>query len=187
VARLSSREKEKGIDQVILALRNVVKALPDAHYVVIGGGDDRPRLERLAVETGVAQHVIFLGYKTDAEVRKYYESCDIYVMPSSQEGFGLAFLEAMAFAKPVIGGCHGGTCDIVLEGVTGFLVKRGDLKSLEQTLLKLLANDKLRIEMGNAGRQRVEEFYTFERFRDRLGALLSQGIARARPAPTTNA
>jgi glycosyltransferase involved in cell wall biosynthesis len=95
-------------------------------------------------------------------------------MPSRQEGFGLVFLEAMALGKPVIAGCIGGATEIVKNGVTGYLVVPGDLKMLALHLTRLLQDEALREEMGEAGRKRVAENYGFEAYREKLKGILNE-------------
>ena len=175
VSRLAASEGYKGVDMVIQALPKLLKVVPDAYYIVIGDGDDRQRLEKLAKDLGVDRQVYFAGIKEAEELRNYYQSCDVFVMPSKGEGFGVVFLEAMAFGKPVIGGNHGGTPDVIVDGETGFLVEYGDVDSLVERLISLLRDADLRQKMGQAARQRVMENYTFEHFQQRLKQLLIGG------------
>src|SRR5260370_2769308 len=89
-------------------------------------------------------------------------------MRSRGEGFGLVFLEAMAHGKPVIGGAHGGTPDVVEDGVTGLLVPHGDAALLSSALESLLTDPSRACAMGARGRERVQAAYTFERFQTGL-------------------
>jgi phosphatidylinositol alpha-1,6-mannosyltransferase len=157
---------------VIKALPEVMKAVPDVFYVVVGEGDLQPRLEELARENAVRDRVIFAGAARLEQLKAYYSRADVYVMPSLQEGFGIVFLEAMAFGKPVIASEHGGAPEIVQDGVTGFLVKPGDLEALTAHLIQLLQDPALRARMGAAGRQRVEENFTFAHFEAGLTKIL---------------
>jgi phosphatidylinositol alpha-1,6-mannosyltransferase len=175
VARLDASEQYKGIDTVIQALPQVLTVIPDTRYVIVGDGSDRPRLESLAKAVDVAEQVCFVGITGHDELVKYYEVCDVFVMPSHAEGFGIVFLEAMAFGKPVIGGNHGGTPDVIRDGVTGFLVEYGDIDGLTSRILSLLQNEELRRKMGQTGRQYVEEHFSFIRFQHRLVHLLTGG------------
>jgi phosphatidylinositol alpha-1,6-mannosyltransferase len=176
VARLvrGERREHKGIDCVIQALPEVIKAIPDACYVVVGDGDDRSRLEQLARDAGVGERVRFTGAIDDAAVRSIYGACEIFVMPSRSEGFGIVFLEAMALGKPVIGGNHGGTPEIWDDGTAGFLVEHGDLAALADRIKLLLSDGALRSRMGAAGRRIVATRYSFDHFRRNFTELLGR-------------
>jgi glycosyltransferase involved in cell wall biosynthesis len=164
VSRLSKGDRYKGIDTVIRALPRVIEQVPRALHVVVGDGDDRSRLEQLADTTGVSEHVLFLGKTTDQGLVNAYRDCDVFAMPSVGEGFGLVFLEAMAFGKPVIGGNFGGIPDLINDGVNGFLIKRDDVHTLANRITRLLRSPDLSAGMGEAGRKIVAEKYTFDRF-----------------------
>ena len=86
----------------------------------------------------------------------------------------MVFLEAMAFGKPVVACNYGGTPEVVADGVTGILLEYGDVDALADRLIQLLGDEDLRRNMGEAGRQRVEEHYTFEHFRRRLVGVLTE-------------
>jgi glycosyltransferase involved in cell wall biosynthesis len=172
VGRLIASEPGKGVELVIQALPEVMKTAPDAFYVVVGEGDLQPRLKELARENLVSDRVIFAGAGGLEQLNGYYARTDIYAMPSRQEGFGIVFLEAMMFGKAVIGGAYGGSPEIVQDGVTGFSVRPGDLQTLTARLVELLRDEALRARMGSAGRQRVENNFTFAHFEDRLTRML---------------
>ena len=174
VSRLMSAEhgEYKGIDTVIEALPEVLAAFPGVRYVVVGDGDDRPRLEQLAHRCGVDQHVTFAGSVDAAALRAFYAACEIFVMPSRTEGFGIVFLEAMALGIPVVGGNHGGTPEVWADGTAGFLVDHGDAHALAGRLKLLLGDCDLRARMGAAGRALVASKFSFDRFRQNFGALL---------------
>lgn len=172
VARLDASERYKGVDTLIDALPAARAAAPEVSLVVVGDGNDRPRLEALARDAGVAGNVHFLGRLEGNQLRACYEQSAVFAMPSRGEGFGLVFLEAMACGRPVVGGAHGGTPDIIEDGVTGFLVPHGDRDRLAEALIRLLTHEDLRAEMGARARQRVMEKYRFEDFEARLVQLL---------------
>jgi phosphatidylinositol alpha-1,6-mannosyltransferase len=174
VGRMDAAERLKGVEEVLRALPSVLDKFPDTYYVIIGEGDDRERLQLLAKELEFGEHVLFIGHTSDEELAGYYEACDVFVMPSRQEGFGLVFLEAMAFGKPVIGGDHGGTPEIVHDDVHGFLVQHGDVETLSLRLKRLLGEPELRHRMGEAGRRRVSENYSFDTFRQAFVRLLTE-------------
>jgi glycosyltransferase involved in cell wall biosynthesis len=172
VGRLISSEPGKGIDSVIKVLPDVLKDVPDLFYVVIGGGDLQARLVELAQESPARGRILFIGKLSLEQLKHYYSRSDIFVMPSRQEGFGVVFLEAMALGKPVVAGNHGGAPEIVQDGVTGFLVNPDDHEALTDRLSRLLQDEPLRRKMGDAGRRRVEENYTFAHFEERLMHIL---------------
>jgi glycosyltransferase involved in cell wall biosynthesis len=174
VGRLAASERLKGLDEVILSLHRVAREVPETVYMIVGDGDDRKRLEDLVKEHDLSDRVIFTGVVSDEELIGFYKRCDVFLMPSRQEGFGIVFLEAMAFEKPVIGGNHGGTPEVIIDNETGFLVEHGDINALADRIIRLLRDGELCKRMGEAGRRRVEENYTFDPFRKRLISFLSQ-------------
>lgn len=158
VCRLIER---KGIDRVISALPEVVKASPDLLYIVIGDGPEKLKLQALVKEKSLEAHVRFLGELQHSELPPYYRVCDLFVMPSLKlknddvEGFGVVFIEAGAFAKPVIGGISGGTGDSIQDGVTGLRVNSENPEELSSAMMRLLTDTAFAGRLGEAGRQRV--------------------------------
>jgi phosphatidylinositol alpha-1,6-mannosyltransferase len=122
VSRLASSERYKGHDRVIRALPRVLAEHPDTIYIVVGDGDDRLRLEALASAVGVRERVHFAGFVEAKELPDHYRVADVFVMPSTGEGFGIAFSEAMAFGLPVIGGNGDGSVDPLGDGALGRLI-----------------------------------------------------------------
>jgi phosphatidylinositol alpha-1,6-mannosyltransferase len=118
VGRMSASERYKGQDRVIEAIPDLIRAGHDIAYVIAGDGDDRPRLERLALEVGVSDRVLFVGALPLETLIEAYRMADLFVMPSTGEGFGIAFLEAMACGTPALGLDCTGARD-VLEGLGG--------------------------------------------------------------------
>jgi glycosyltransferase involved in cell wall biosynthesis len=172
VARLSSEERHKGIDQILRALPAIAKAIPGVRYAVVGGGDDRARLEALAREVGVAERVEFRGRVSPEELAQAYAESSLFAMPSSQEGFGIVFLEAGLFRRASIGGNHGGTPEVIVDGDTGRLVNHDDVPALAATTIALLSDpDRLRL-MGESAHRRVEERFTYPTLLRSLRALV---------------
>jgi phosphatidylinositol alpha-1,6-mannosyltransferase len=165
---LARLERRKGHDTVIRALPEVLRAVPDAHYLIGGEGEERARLEALVAETGVADRVTFLGAVAEADLCRVYNLADVFVMPNREldngdtEGFGIVFLEAGACAKPVIGGRAGGVPDAVADGETGLLVDGNDPDAFAVAAVRLLTDPALRKDMGAAGR-RLAETHTYAR------------------------
>jgi phosphatidylinositol alpha-1,6-mannosyltransferase len=134
VGRMSSDEKYKGQDRVIRVLPRLLGRFPDLVYLIVGEGPDRYRLETLAREMAVGERLIFTGYLSDEALREIYRLADLFVMPSTEEGFGMVFLEAAAHGIPVIGGKNDGSFDALLEGRLGRLVDPDDSGELERAI-----------------------------------------------------
>jgi glycosyltransferase involved in cell wall biosynthesis len=122
VSRLASSERYKGHDRVIRILPRLLRQHPDTIYLIVGGGDDRPRLESLARECGVVKNVQFAGSVPPEELPDYFRLADAFVMPSMGEGFGIVFLEAMATGVRVIGGNRDGSADPLADGELGWAI-----------------------------------------------------------------
>ncbi len=161
VARLVEK---KGVDTVLQALPFVLNGFPDVKYLVVGDGPLRRKLQALADELGVAEHVVFVGAvdHSSPELPGYYSACDVYVMPSRTlpdqgevESFGISYLEAGACGKPVVAGRGGGTAEAIEDGVTGLLVDPWDPEDVAQAIIRLLEDRELAQRLGMAGRQRA--------------------------------
>jgi phosphatidylinositol alpha-1,6-mannosyltransferase len=172
VCRLDDTEKYKGVDTVIEALPAVIAQIPDAQFLIVGGGSDTVRLKNLAGQRGVSDRVHFLGFVDDEVLRAYYQSCDVFVMPSAKEGFGFVFLEAMQYGKPVVAANRGGSPEVVLDGITGILVKYGEIAQLERALIDLSRDFKYREGLGSAGYRRLQDHFTYPQFEKTLTKIL---------------
>ncbi len=182
VARMAASERYKGHDVVLRALPSVVAKVPELTYVVVGDGDDRPRLESLAEQLGLADHVLFTGEVSESELAAFYRRSEVFVLPARTvvdehnpkgEGFGIVFLEAMAFGKPVIGPDYGAPTEIIRHGETGLLVDPEDATSVAEALLSLFTNTDAARQMGKAGSEWVREHYSYASFRERLREILA--------------
>ena len=161
VGRLLPR---KGQDMVIRALPQLINKHPDLRYVMVGCGYPPKRkeyCEQLARELGVQDFVMALGDLDNAAVAWLYHACEIFVMANrtmsdgNTEGYGIVFLEAGAWGKPVIGGRAGGAVDAVDDGVTGLLVDGAHVDDIAHAISKLLSDRELAMRMGEAGRQKA--------------------------------
>ncbi|HEV2489368.1 MAG TPA: glycosyltransferase family 4 protein [Candidatus Acidoferrales bacterium] len=176
VGRWAASERYKGADLLIHAIANLANQFPELHLVLVGTGDDVPRLQELAQRSGSSERMHFLTNLSRQALAACYASASIFALPSSGEGFGLVFLEAMAMKKPVIGAALGGIPDIVQDGETGFLVVPEDPSSLLAALRSLLSAPDLRRRMGERGGEVVHTHFSFNRFQDKLKAILSSAI-----------
>jgi glycosyltransferase involved in cell wall biosynthesis len=171
VARLSKSESYKGHHTVLRAMPRVLEYVPDLRYMIVGDGDLRPELERLARQLGVEQRTHFLGAMSDAQLARAFDTCKLYVMPSKYEGFGFAFLEAMAHGLPIIAGNRDAAREVIGDEA-GVLVDPDDAEQVAVAMVRLLSDDYLREQLGKSGRDRVGRLFRYERFRTRLIAHL---------------
>ena len=184
VSRLQPSERYKNMQEVITSLPQVLRQLPDAFYVIIGDGPQRQHFLDLAQHLGLAGKVILPGSVPAALLPSYYAACDLFVLPSTKEGFGIVFLEAMAHAKPCIGAHAGGVPEVIRDGLTGLLVDPSDLpRSLPDAILRLLSDPLLARTMGDRGKDDLQRNFAFPCFRDRLQQLLYPADALAAPEP----
>jgi phosphatidylinositol alpha-1,6-mannosyltransferase len=135
VARLDSREGYKGHDRIIPLLAEAGSQQRSIVYLIAGVGDDQPRLARLARVHGVEDKVRFLGKVQRADLPDLYRAADLFALPSTGEGFGISFLEAMACGTPAIGLAVGGAPDALVDGDLGICV---DEKDFADAFLKTL-------------------------------------------------
>lgn len=173
-------QRRKGFDNVIRALPLLQRAGIDAHYALIGIGDDREYLQQLAAELGVSDRVHSLGHVSYDDLPRWYAACELFVMPNRDidgdtEGFGLVFLEAASAGKPAIAGIAGGTGSAVVDGVTGLRVDGEQLEAIAGALTRLLGNPPEAERMGMNGRNRVLENFTHQRRVDQLRELALRG------------
>lgn len=172
VGRMGSMERYKGHDQLLGAWPEVKRRVPAAQLIVVGDGDDVPRLKREATSTTVGSSVLFTGRVDEHTLHAIYDRAALFVMPSSREGFGLVYLEAMHHRLPCIGSSEDAASEVIVQGQTGLLVSQSDVSGLAEAIVKLLRNTALRRQMGEAGFCRLEEIFSFSRFQGRVIQLL---------------
>jgi phosphatidylinositol alpha-1,6-mannosyltransferase len=135
VARMDGRQRYKGHDRVIAAIPRLVAEGHDVVYLVVGKGDDQVRLSSFAAASGVSKRVIFLGEVAPRRSRDAYRMADLFVMPSTGEGFGIAFLEAMGSGTPALGLNAAGARDALADGELGTLTSEDDMVAEVSRLL----------------------------------------------------
>jgi phosphatidylinositol alpha-1,6-mannosyltransferase len=177
VSRLVPR---KGQDVLVRALPEIRRRVPGAALLLVSGGPDAPRLQRLAVQTGVADDVVFTGSVEWAELPQYYAAGDVFAMPCRTrrrgldvEGLGIVYLEASATGLPVVAGDSGGAPDAVREGETGYVVDGRSVAQVADRVATLLADRDLAARMGAAGRAWVEAEWRWDTLAARMGQLLA--------------
>ncbi|WP_335974009.1 glycosyltransferase family 4 protein [Streptomyces sp. CA2R106] len=176
VSRLVPR---KGQDTLILAMPRILREVPDAVLLLVGGGPYRGDLEKLAARTGVAAAVRFTGSVPWAELPAHFGAGDVFAMPCRTrrggldvEGLGIVYLEASAMGLPVVAGDSGGAPDAVLDGETGYVVPGGSPEQAASRILALLRDPELRGALGARGRAWVHDTWTWDLLASRLQSLL---------------
>jgi glycosyltransferase involved in cell wall biosynthesis len=165
-------EKRKGIIELFEAIPAVLAAVPHVRFVIAGADNSRHDgfFERnnntypgffAKTYAAVADRVAFLGAVSDEQLTELYQTCDLFVAPSLYESFGLIYLEAMNYAKPVIGCRAGGVSEVVAHGVSGLLVEPGQARPLAEAIIGLLRSPAQLREMGLAGRAQVVKTFNY--------------------------
>ncbi|TBR59177.1 glycosyltransferase family 4 protein [Mastigocladus laminosus UU774] len=174
VARLSKSEQYKGYDKILTALPQIRQTIPNVHYLLVGKGDDRARIEELISKLQLQDCVTLAGYIPDEELTDHYNLCDVFAMPSKGEGFGIVYLEALACGKPTLGGNRDGTLDALCNGELGALVDPDNTEAIAQTLIQILQGQYPNpiLYQPELLRQKVIERFGFESFQQTLGIYL---------------
>jgi glycosyltransferase involved in cell wall biosynthesis len=151
----------KGHSVLLEAARRLVQRGVEGRYVICGDGEERRSLEQRAAHLGLSSTVRFMGWRDD--VPRVLAAADVVVLPSLHEGLGVAALEAMAAARPVIASRTGGLAEVVCPGRTGWLVEPGDASGLADALAAAIDDPDLRRCLGRAGQERVASEFSMAR------------------------
>lgn len=164
---LGRLDLDKGHDVLIPAFKQVRDKRPNAYLLIGGDGPYRQRLTELCDTLKLNGCVDFLGNVSDADLSAYFGLCDVFTLPSKSqnrwEGFGLVFLEANYYGKPVIGGNEGGVPEAIANEETGLVVDPHCVTEIASAIIRLLENEQLREEMGQRGHERVLDYFNSER------------------------
>ncbi|WP_420881846.1 glycosyltransferase, partial [Rhodococcus sp. (in: high G+C Gram-positive bacteria)] len=177
---LSRLVPRKGQDQLIRALQAVRRRIDGAVLVIVGGGPYAERLQALAHECGVAEHVVFTGGVPATELAAHHTIADVFAMPCRTrgagldvEGLGIVYLEASASGVPVIAGRSGGAPETVRENETGLVVDGTSVDDIATALIEVLGDRDRAAAMGAAGREFVQAHWRWDVLGARLRQLLS--------------
>lgn len=165
VGRLSASEQYKGQDRILTCLPELISKQPDIHYLIAGDGDDKPRLQKLAKDLGIKDNVTFLGNIENEKLDQLYQAADLFAMPSTGEGFGIVFLEAMSHGTHALGLNEDGSSDPLQDGKLGIVATKETLceeilKALNTSLDKTLA-------------EKVQKTFGKQNFNQHVNELLS--------------
>lgn len=166
----------KGHALLLRAFADISSRFPACRLEIIGEGSERERLVRLARDLGITNLVTFRGRQSREAVAQAMGACALFALPSSYEGLGCVYLEAMASGKPAIG-CRGqGIDEIIEDGKNSFLISPGNQAELAEYMRILLINEDFRHRIGSAARQRILQGYTLEHQADRFAQLYQECV-----------
>jgi glycosyltransferase involved in cell wall biosynthesis len=169
VLNVGRMDPMKSQHSLILALKRVLKKVPNAKLLLVGNGSFssskqgmggskaerwRTYLKNLATSEGVSDRVIFAGYLAEGDLRTAYSACDVFVLPSVREGFGLVVVEAWLFRKPTIVSSRAGISDIITDGINGLTFHPGNEGDLAWKIVSVLKDPEFARQLGRAGYRR---------------------------------
>ena len=164
VVQVSWMIPEKGVPELLEVAAELISHHPNIHFVLVGEGEHRQSFTKKAEQLGLAENVTFTGLVEDPFAEGVYEAADIVCQLSAwEELFGWMIAEAMAYGKPVIATKVGGIPELVQDGVSGFLLERGDKPKTVEAFANLACNAELRKRMGEAGVAIVREKFDLKR------------------------
>jgi glycosyltransferase involved in cell wall biosynthesis len=173
VGRLATTERLKGYDEAIQAMAVVRQAIPDAKYVLAGRGNDMDRLRSVADACGLGEGLVLPGFIAEDDIVPLFNACELFVLPSRKEGFGIVFLEAMGCGKPVIGGNRDGSMDPLCDGSLGTAIDPEDVDALQTAIVEHLQG-RAPASRSDSTHLRSEAIarFGFDAFRDRVRGVL---------------
>jgi glycosyltransferase involved in cell wall biosynthesis len=174
VGRLIPR---KGLPYLVEAAKQIVKEFSQTMFLIVGDGPLRNHLVSYLEKMNLSGNFVFLGDVSETTLPKLYNCADIFVLPSIQEGQGIALLEAQATAKPIVAFNVGGVHEAVMNKETGLLVKP-DSRELAEALLKLLSSWSLREKMGSRGREFVVDNFSWDVCGQKMLQVYREAVAR---------
>ena len=174
---LGGLKRRKNLGVLLDAWRDVVRTRPDARLLVAGTGPLEGSLRRRAAALGVAEHVVFAGRVAEADKVGYYRAADVFVSPSSLEGFGFTVGEAMSCGLAVVVSDRGALPELVVANEGGFVCRHDDPGGLARAMIQLLGDPELRTRFGRFNRARIEQGFRWERAARRVREIYEEVLA----------
>ena len=168
----------KGCDYLVRAMPIIVSKVPEAQLILVGTGPMTEELKAIAGRLGIEAKIIFAGFIPDEDLPDYYAAGDVFVLPSvsSEEGFGLVQLEAMACGKPVVTTTIPGVCEVDSQEVATIHVPPRNPEALSDAVVSIFQDSDLAIRLGNDGRKLVENKYTWAKVARHIQEIYSQAL-----------
>jgi glycosyltransferase involved in cell wall biosynthesis len=172
---LGGLKRRKNVGLLLEVFRDVTTEMSNqVRLLIAGSGSEEEALRRKARDLGIADKVVFAGYVPEGDKVRFYNLADVYVHPSSLEGFGMTAGEAMSCGKPVVASRVGSLPEVIVDGETGFLIPPSDRRQFAERIVTLLRDEPLARQFGEAGRRRVEALFRWEMIARRLVELYQQ-------------
>lgn len=170
VTRIASDEQYKGHDKVIESMGNIIKDLPNIRYLIVGKYDlpEKARLEIIIKKYNLHHAVVFSGFVIDKDLSDHYKLADVFVMPSTGEGFGIAFIEAMYYGLPVIAGNKDGSVDALCNGKLGLIVNPDRPEEITLSIKKIIDNKSAFTPDSNL----LMQNFSYKVYKEKLGIAL---------------
>ncbi len=170
LTRLSSKEKYKGYDSVLHAIKELKIQYPSIKYLVVGMYDkaEKRRLDAIIDQLELTGDIIFAGFVPDSELAAHFAVADLYIMPSKKEGFGIVFIEAMYYGKPVIAGNKDGSADALCNGRFGLLIDPDNVAEIKDAIATVLSYKQKYIPV----REEVTGKFGFNTYKENLKQIL---------------
>ena len=184
IVSVSRLVAKNGLDRLVEAMPALLLRFPRAVVVLVGDGEERAQLERLAVERGVSASLRLVGAVPHEDVGRYLQVADVFVRPSLNEGLGSAFLEAMGSGLPVVGSRAGGIPDFLSDGDTGLFCDPDHPGTIADAIARLLDDPELTARLARNGQALVLDRYRWDTIAERVAALYDRLLDRAAPEVT---
>ena len=171
LTRLSDKDRYKGYDAVLEAMINLVGQNKHIKYLLAGGysANEKLFIEKLIKNNGLQNNVVLAGYVPEDELATHFLMADLYVMPSTKEGFGIVFIEAMYYGLPVIAGNTDGSTDALLNGKLGLLIQPNNPQEIEFAVNKIINNKNI----YKPNYQLLMENFSYNAYKKKLEKILS--------------
>lgn len=173
VSRLTPKN---GIDYLIRAFPEILARFSDTRLILLGGGKQEEEIKKLKRELGVQDKITLIDHVPHAEIKKYLSIADVFIRPSLDEGFGIAFIEAMACGIPVIGTNVGGIPDIIKNNENGIIIEPRNEKQIINSILNLLNNKDLAEKLSAKGHEYVKKQFNWDNIYKKMKSVYEEVI-----------
>lgn len=176
VGKLDRQHRYKGLDYLIEAFRDVISDINNAVLVVVGSGELLHFYKKMVQKKGIEKNVVFAGGASNEELPMFYDMCDVFVLPSLNESYGIVLVEAMACGKPVISTNLPGPAEVVLGGECGALVEPKNIEDLRRKILRILGDTDYSNKVGRRNAEYVRREYKWEEITTNLKGLYDEVV-----------